>query len=248
MFHIQPDKKLELIALFCEFTSASAFSSEAQTHVDLLDRRQAEARESFHEIDSAADQGQDVTERVLLMMVPQTGLDAHSIKETWVFFALGCKQKDGVPHPNQNPAELVNVILHFLRFCNEQPENLAFACAEVAKTPYQKDLHAGVLSPVLNALRPCDFLPITSNSLRFINYFSDKSWSLNLADYPAVNAAGRGLVEELDEEIRRNESWEMRKVDVFLTFLNWLIVKKKYGLNARFLLHPEMYKNWPPMW
>lgn len=243
-----PDKRAELISLYREFASSYASTPEAQRYMDLLDEGQRQARKNFREITQAADRGEDVTEQVLLKFLPHTDSDAHRQKGAWIYFAWSTEQEDWSPRPGWHRSQLAGAILHFVRCCNDQPKELLSTCAEFSKTPYCKDLHTGLLSPILNALRPDDFLLIDGNCLRLINYFTNTSSSLSLTDYPAANASGHGLDQEVVEEVRQTNRPEIKKVDSFAIFLQWLTIAKKYGLNARFLIHPEMYKHWPPMW
>ena len=62
--------------------------------------------------------------------------------------------------------------------CNEDPEKLSEACAEFARLPYVKGFQTGMLTPILNALRPEDYLLVNYKSRRTINYFSGVSYGL----------------------------------------------------------------------
>jgi 5-methylcytosine-specific restriction protein B len=219
--------------------------------MDLLDGGQSQARKNFQEVKEAADRGEDVTGQILLKLLPHTDSDARRQKGAWIYFASSTEEEDWSSRSGWSPErrrQLARAILHFVRRCNEQPKELISACAEFSKAPYGKELHTGILSPILSALRPNDFLLIDGNSLRLVNYFADTSSSLSLDDYPAANAAGLGLAEQVTEEISQTACPEIKKIDSFVIFLHWLTTAKKYRSSSPFMIHPNMYKHWPPMW
>jgi len=49
---------------------------------------------------------------------------------------------------------------------------------EFARLPYVKGFQTGMLTPILNALRPKDYLLVNYKSRRTINYFSTGSYGL----------------------------------------------------------------------
>lgn len=72
--------------------------------------------------------------------------------------------------------EIAKAILHFVERCNDDPEQLPEACEEFAQLPYVKGFQTGMLTPILNALRPDDYLLVNYKSRRTINYFSGESY------------------------------------------------------------------------
>jgi 5-methylcytosine-specific restriction enzyme B len=70
---------------------------------------------------------------------------------------------------------IADAILRFLQRCNEDPQQLAVACTEFARLPYVKGFQTGMLTSILNALRPEHYLLVNYKSRRTINYFSTES-------------------------------------------------------------------------
>lgn len=85
-----------------------------------------------------------------------------------------------------------------------------------------------MLTPILNALRPDDFLIINNKSLRILNHFAGTSYSSSLTDYPAANATGHELIRALTEEMQLAEVVSLRPADRFDMFSHWLVALKKY--------------------
>ncbi len=73
---------------------------------------------------------------------------------------------------------IADAILRLLQRCNEDPQQLAEACTDFARLPYVKGFQTGMLTPILNALRPEDYLLVNYKSRRTINYFSTESYGV----------------------------------------------------------------------
>jgi hypothetical protein len=103
---------------------------------------------------------------------------------------------------------------------------LSAACAEFATLPFVKGLQTGMLTPILNALRPDEFLLVNSKSRHVINYFGRTDFSLGLRDYPQTNAAGKELIAGLAAELKPASGLNMRACDLFDMFSHWLVAVK----------------------
>jgi len=112
--------------------------------------------------------------------------------------------------------------------CNEKPDQLAAACLDFGQLPYSKGFQTGVISPILNALRPDDFLLINNKSRRVVNYFSGTSSSHNLRYYPDSNKLARSLIDEVAEYMSNFDVPDIRDDDLFDMFTHWLVAVKKY--------------------
>jgi hypothetical protein len=86
-----------------------------------------------------------------------------------------------------------------------------------------------MLTPILNALRPDDFMIINNKSRRVINYLSGSSFKQRLTDYPAVNAAGHSLIAELQGYMREASKNDAHLADLFDMFCHWLVAEKKFS-------------------
>jgi 5-methylcytosine-specific restriction protein B len=54
-------------------------------------------------------------------------------------------------------------ILRLVRRCEEHLDQLAEACREFSESPYSKGIQAGLITPILNAVRPEDFCLLTGS-------------------------------------------------------------------------------------
>jgi hypothetical protein len=85
-----------------------------------------------------------------------------------------------------------------------------------------------MLTPILNTLRPDDFMIVNNKSRRVINFFAAQSFKLRLTDYAATNAAGRALVSDMSANIGQVTADNIRPTDLFDMLSHWLFAVQKY--------------------
>jgi 5-methylcytosine-specific restriction protein B len=90
-----------------------------------------------------------------------------------------------------------------------------------------------MLTPILNALRPNDFLLINNKSRQVINYFANTSYGEKLTDYPVANVTGNKLIEELAKEMHQPGVPALRNDDLFDMFCHWMVAVKKYDFAPK---------------
>lgn len=115
--------------------------------------------------------------------------------------------------------------------CADAPSELDEACADFSASRLSTGFQSGMLSPILNALRPDDFLLVNNKSRRLVNYLSGETFSQKLVDYPANNETGHRLAEDL-ADLLETAPGEMRVEDVFDAFAHWLVAVRKFGFGA----------------
>ncbi|MFX0196313.1 MAG: AAA family ATPase [Candidatus Hodarchaeota archaeon] len=235
---VQEDKRTEFVQLFEEFVKKYAATSEGQIHNKAYEQTREQGRRNFEEIVMAANRGEDVTEQVLLRMLPYTDSAGNREKEAWITIASavtgdikGWFQEKKWTKPEDWP-HIAQAILRFVRRCNENPVDLQAACEEFVSLPYSKGFQAGMLSPILNALRPDDFILINNKSRRVINYFANTSYGHQLTDYPATNTTGSELIGKLAAEMHRLNGPDIRDQDLFDMFSHWLVAVKKFDFGT----------------
>ena len=249
------DKKAELVGLFRKFASTDLSSPDGRRYMDLCNEGRGQGRRNFRNINVAFSRGEDITEEILLKLLPYTDSMANRQKEAWIHTAPVISenvkewfQKSGLTQPDSWPL-VAKAVLLFVRRCIEEPRQLSAACTDFSELPYCKAFQTEMLSPILSALRPDDFLPINNKSQQVVNHFADKSYSLRLTDYPAANETGHVLTEEAAKEMHQSNLTESQKVAFFDMFSHWLVTVKRYRFkSAPFAISEEMYKRWPPLW
>ena len=93
------EKRQEFIEWFDEFLEAYPTSGDGRRHLQLYDQARRQARESFELLRQAADRGDDISDLVVLKLVPYADMEANRAKGAWVHPAPVVKA-DARPSPD----------------------------------------------------------------------------------------------------------------------------------------------------
>jgi len=235
---IAEDKRSEFARLFEEFARTYPGTTGGQQHIEGYERGREDARRNYGAIIAAVDRGEDVSEQVLLKLLPHADSDSNRQKGAWICLAPAVTgdvkrwfERKGWAKPDDWPA-IAEAILYFVRRCTGDPLELQAACEAFDDSPYSKGFQTGMLTPILNALSPDDFMLINSKSRRVINYFANTSCGQGLIEYPAMNASGRELVRELAELMHQFDVPPIQDQDLFDMFCHWLVAVKRFDFSA----------------
>ena len=232
-----PEKRSEFLNLFKEFVSSYLLLPEGEKHSAYYENGRKQARKNLEDIKEALGRGEDITDQILLKLLPYSDSTSNRDRGYWIsiapafpadvrirFEASGWR-KDGW-------TEVANMILNFVRRCDEHPDQLFEACTEFSASPYSKGLQAGTLTPILNALHPDKFVLINNKSRRVLNYFADKSYTQSLIEYPKSNNTALSLIEDVEEDFQVLSKKNLLAVDLFDEFSHWLIAIKHHPLGS----------------
>src|SRR6266567_653967 len=154
------DKRAEFGKLFTEFAGTYPNSPDGQRHIQWYPESRHQGEVTFKAAVAAAGRGEDVTDFVLLKLLPYENTAPNRGKGAWIHIAPSVT-KDirswfegaGWTKPEDWP-KIAQAILGFVQRCAGDPSQLSAACAEFATLPFVKGLQTGMLTPILNALRP----------------------------------------------------------------------------------------------
>jgi 5-methylcytosine-specific restriction protein B len=234
---VKPLMRKRFAELFAEFVEHYAQSKQGLIHAESYDQVRKTGRKNFEAIIAAADKGQDVTELVLKQLLPHTQSAAHEEGKYWIHVAPAINGDirtwfEATGDYNSAWPDVAAAILAFVRQCNDDPESLATACQAFADNPASKGFQQGMLSPILNALRPDDFLLINNKSRRVVSYFGQQSLGQSLTEYPAVNDFEQRLIAEMEPTMTSTATQlKVSPSDVFDQFCHWLVAIKKEPLS-----------------
>ncbi len=223
-------KRDEFVRLFREFARTYPYTPDGQNHLVAYESGREQGRQNFEEIVAAAERGEDVADRVLLKLIPYKDSPGYRKKGAWIHIAPAtgdprARTKAAMP---EDWKESAGVILHLVRRSEEHPDELVEACREFSASPYSKGFQAGLITPILNAVRPDEFLLANKKSVTVINYFSGTTFGPNLGDYPDLNSTGHALIAEVARDMRELGVAEIQDADLFDMFSHWLVGVKKY--------------------
>ena len=234
---IEASRLEEFVRLFKEFSASYASTIEGKRHISSYDKGREEARRNLAEIIAASENGEDVTDAILLKLLPYADSDSNRAKGAWMPIApaitgdlkawFGAKRW---ARPEDWP-QIAKAILQFVRQCNNDPSQLASACKEFTSRPYAKGFQTGMLTPILNALRPDDYILVNNKSRQVINYLAQAAYRQSLDDYPSLNSRVLELIEELAPKMREATDLILRDSDLFDMFCHWIVAIKIHDLG-----------------
>lgn len=231
-------KQDQFIELFREFAQSYPQTEEGQRHITNYEAGREMGRRNYEEIIDAADRGEDITDAVLLKLLPYADSANNRKNGAWIHLAPTINgdirkwyERAGWAQPQEWP-QIAQVILAFVRRCADDLTQLDAACQEFDQLPY-KGFQAGTLSPILNALNPDQFLIINNKSREAINYFSDSTIGQSLHEYPEANRIGQQTVAALADQLVLESAPNLSPSDTFDMFSHWLRTVKKFEFRSK---------------
>lgn len=231
-------KRAEFEGLFAEFVSSYLSSADGKRHQLTYDQATKTGQRNFEAACAAADRQEDTTDLVLRTLLPYTDTSANREAGVWVHIAPvvqgdirkwfeGAGWAKAADWPR-----IANAILGFFRRCDNEPDQLRAACAEFQASQQSKGFSAGMLSPMLHALRPEAFVLINQKPRKVINYLANASHGASLTDYPALNEAAQTVVSELADVMQGIVQIDLHPQDLFDIFCHWLVAVKGFDFDG----------------
>ncbi len=112
-----------------------------------------------------------------------------------------------------------------------EPSELEEACRAFASEPATKGFQTGIVTPILNALRPDTFLLLNRRSRTTINHFTGSDFGHTMLDYPAANAALQHFIDEQPNLQQLAHALEMVPGDLFDLFSHWLVKVRHFAFH-----------------
>ncbi|MHA1587408.1 MAG: hypothetical protein ACTSV9_01405, partial [Candidatus Thorarchaeota archaeon] len=249
---VEEEKREEFAKLVNAFSSNYLITDEAREHLEHYAESRRVAESNFAQIRIASSNHRDITDDVLLRLLPYKEGAHKKDNRAWVHIAPVFTtdiRKKFEASGWAKPGEWTNIaaaIFEFVRETVDEPEKIPNTCKQFSERSYSKGFQTGTISPILNALRPDEFLIINNKSRAVINFLAGRNLPQQLTDYPKLNDLGKSLVNDLAPLISEEITRKYLASDVFDLFCHWLISIKKYhfhdinywkispGENARF--------------
>lgn len=231
-----PTKQHELGQLYQEFQQHYVGGAAAKAFLSALADARRVAQQEYQQLLTAAQQGEPITDAVLLKLLPYVDSPRNRWRGAWLHPAPAVVgdlrswyEAAGWTQPDEWPA-IAGAILHFVRQCVDDPAHLATACQTFRRLPYTTGFQSGILSPILNALRPEHYGLFNQHVRRVLNYFTERDFTQSLTDYADANAALHHLLPTLP---RQTKSAPALRKDHFLLFCQWLVTEKDFRFRPR---------------
>ena len=232
---MEAQKKTEFVKLFQEFVNSYPYTADGLRHTAAYKEQRQQGRRNFEAIAAAAESGEDVTESIMLQLLPYEDSPTNRKRGAWIHINSCMRQRSFWNTQWYQklsliaPVRIAELILYLVCCCNDDPSQLDSTCIEFSEEMSVSLFgEIGMVTPILNALRPDDFLAINDKSIQVINYFANTSYSKDIINYSSTNLTGRALIKELTKEMHQIGVPSIRDDDLFDMFCHWLVEVKKY--------------------
>lgn len=224
-------KKAQLNELFARFVAEVPITP---ADVDMFRRvRQAAAR-NFEQIPPTDSIQASYVDQILLLLLPHANTANNRNRGAWIHWSPVINgdirhwyEASGWTEPSDWP-QITRSITELVRRCITHRGEYAAACREFSYSSFSKGFQSGMISPILNALNPAEFLLINNRTRSVLNYFGDTKFSQSLADYGAANEALHTLLDQIEVPIMG----PLMLSDHFDLFAEWLLVDQKFVLRS----------------
>jgi hypothetical protein len=232
------DQFIELLAE-CSRTFLTTSAGEEQRLAYVRARRSAE--HNYATVAQLDAQGIDITDAVLLKLLPHTDTELHRAQGAWLHISAFITgdlrrwyQASGMTRTDAWPT-IARALWQLIQRCMADPASLEDACRQFTAEPATKGFQTGIVTPILNALQPENFLLLNRKSRTTLNYFTGAEYGHTMLDYPAANAALRRFIDSQPNLQQLAAALEMRPGDLFDLFSRWLVSVR------HFAFHPTAY-------
>jgi 5-methylcytosine-specific restriction protein B len=151
-------RRSEFSKLFSEFAASYPTIPDGKRHVQRYPECRRQGEENYRAVLEASQRGADVTDLVLLKLLPYENTAPNREKGAWVHIAPSVTKdiRSWFEGAGWTKAEdwpkIAGAILGFIQRCLADPGHVSAACGEFAALPYSKGLQTGMLTPILNAV------------------------------------------------------------------------------------------------
>ena len=208
------------------FKTSFAQTDEGSRHFAKYAAVRATGRRNLEEVKAAAAQGADITELVLLKLLPHMDTPhnrergAGAISRPWLLeISVLWFENVGWTKPGEWPV-LARHIFDFVIQATQDPSRLAEACGEIVATT--KGVQSAFLSPILNAQNPDAFLIVNSKTLKTLKEVWGLVFKAKATSYPRSNEAALSLIGNLRGRLQSIRP-DVAPGDVLDAFCHWYV-------------------------
>ena len=223
----------------CSRTFLTTPTGEAQRLAYL--RARLTAHQNYDAVRQLDAQGIDITDPLLLKLLPHTDTELHRTQGAWLHPAAYITgdvrrwfEASGMTRPGTWPI-IARALWQLIQRSVDEPTALAEICRHFAVEPASKGFQTGIITPILNALQPEHFMLLSRKSRTTLNFFTSADHGHTMLDYPAANIEQQRFISEQPNLQQLAQALEMLPGDLFDLFSTWLVSMH------HFAFHPTTY-------
>ena len=195
-------KRAEFAQRYRECINSYPFTPPGERQVLAYATERTNANQRYAEIVALSAQGADTTEAIMQGLLPH-------------FDTAGTDM-----------LRVSGAVWRFVERCITDPAALRVACEDFAATPGVKGIQMGMLTPILQMLRPDAFLQMTHATRTVVNRLAGTNYGVRLSAYPEANATAQHVLGELDDILHQRMAPSLSSADAFDFFCQWVMAVK----------------------
>lgn len=218
--------------LFAEFDSQYLQTPAGQSHIRSYAQSREQARINWEKVLQHDSAGDDVTDLVLDGLLPHYASSGNVDRGVWTHVAPAITkdlkkwfENTGWAKPEDWP-QIARTVLLFLKRAISDPEDLDAACAEFAASPYSKGIQTAFLSPIVNALRPENYLIQNSKTFQTLRFLTGHRYKPGILHYPEANRVLKEFASAQQGILHRLAGANALPCDALDQFCHWLVAEK----------------------
>lgn len=216
-------------ALLPEFKRSFLETDEGREHLAWVPRGRLKGRENFAAAVRMNSAGQEITDFVLTQLLPHQDTPHNRARGAWCCIAPVVTRDirqwfEGSQWatPGDWP-HIAKLILRFVTAVTTDASRLAAECDAFRDSEYSKGFQSGFLSPILNAVKPEEFVLVNSKTKRAMKELAGLDCKTQLRFYAASNSLMKTVVSELGADVPEVDVEGVLPSDVVDAFCHWWV-------------------------
>jgi 5-methylcytosine-specific restriction protein B len=228
------EKLAEFGALYADFLAEYPTSEAGLEHNRHYTTSRQSARVNFDKAGTLQRSSPEFVDAVMWGLIPYRGTATQLKHGAWVHWApstIGGTYRAFYATrwtSDEDWAKVAGALFDFVQGCIDAPDQLGPLAEQFVRSPYAKGFQQGLVTPILNALRPDDFYLTNSKVLATVNYFAGARHTQSLAGYSALNETAHKLVDELAPALETGPESVDLPQDRFDMFCHWLVAVRHF--------------------
>ena len=226
-----PSPSESFVWYFRRFVEEFLWQEIGRQHMAWYEDHRARGLANYRQLLAARERGEDVTDAVLLKLLPYKNSEANRTAGAWTHLAPAINgnvklwfERIGWAKPREWPAKALR-LLAFFESCEKAPGEFEAICSEYASDPLSKGFSAGMLSPLLNAIDPVRFRLTNAKPREVVGWQLGQSFDQRLTSFAALNAAIAELTSAVSGEMHSISESDAPPADLFDAFCHWLVAE-----------------------
>jgi len=222
------EAQAELSELYDSFIAEYWTQPKGAKHRETIEKGRRTAKENWARVQQGISREEDVTDLILDGLLPHSDTQNNRERGAWIHVAPAVTkdvrswfEASGWTKASDWPRVAI-AIYKCVQRCVEDPDDTQTACEEFIEHPFVKGLQTGMLTPILNALSPEDFLVINGKTAKVLKAYTGTSLKTRMEDYASFNELAREFAEACEPFLVREETNGQLVGDLFDTFCHWL--------------------------